>query len=178
MHFIKVLPGLALGIALTAGVFAPARAADQPATMGTGAGSYMEAAFKQFDAHVAECTKKTGYDPDNTSNLGKHEIAPEEDKWRACAYQGVETILIPATGNPVMYTTLIQTHKIMTDNIRRKASTRAERKRQIEDLVQDIEFKEIEFDATRADSPEKGTQTAQAMDTDRMRDMVDSLRMP
>lgn len=178
MQFVKVLPALALGVGLTAGFVASAQGADEPDTRATPSETYMGAAFKKFDTHLAECTKKTGYDPDNTANLGKHEIAPGEDKWRACAYKGIESILIPETINPVFYTTLIQTHKIMTDNIRRKASTRAERKQQIEDLVQDIEFQEAEILATSAGSPEKEMKNSQASDAGRMRDMVDSLRMP
>ncbi len=179
MQFIKVLPALALGVAASAGIFASGQAtAEEKQRMATGTDMYMEAAFKQFDAHLAGCTKKTGYDPDNTAGLGPHAIAPGEEKWIACAYKGVETILIPATTNPVFYTTLIQTHKILTENIRRKASTREERKKQIEALVQGIQKQEAEILGTTAESPEKSKEMSQEQKTEWMRGMTDNLRMP
>lgn len=179
MQFIKILPALALGVAVAAGVVAPGQAtAEEKQRMATGTDMYMEAAFKQFDAHLAECTKKTGYDPDNTANLGPHQIGPGEEKWIACAYKGVETILIPATTNPVFYTTLIQTHKIMTENIRRKVSTREERRNQIDALVKGIQKQEAEILGTTAESPAEAKEMSQEQRTEWMRGMTDNLRMP
>ncbi|MDJ0949262.1 MAG: hypothetical protein QNJ94_10090 [Alphaproteobacteria bacterium] len=144
--------------------------------MATGSDIYMEDAFKQFDAHLADCTKKSGYDPDNVGSLGKYQIARGEDKWRKCAYEGVKTILIPKTSNPGLYTTLIQTHQILTENMRRKATTRAERRAKIEDLVFDIQLKEAQRLGTSPGSPEELQRESQEKKTERMRGMVDSLR--
>ena len=154
MRLARALPVFALGISLSAGIIT---ASTVPAAQtGTGTEVYMEPAFKKFDAHLAECVKKTGYDRDNVAKLGKFEIAPGEDQWRECAYQGIKTIIIPQTRSPGLYKTLIQTHQILTDNVKNKVTTRNQRRARIEALVADIGRKEAEQLGQTKGSPMRG----------------------
>ena len=168
MRLTKALPVIVLGISLSAGIIT---ACTVPAAQtGTGAKVYMEPAFKKFDAHLAECTRKTGYDRDNVAKLGKFEIAPGEDQWRECAYQGVKTIIIPQTRSPGLYTTLIQTHQILTDNVKNKVTTRNQRRARIEALVADIRRKEAEQLGLTEGSPMREKSPGEK--SERMRRMI------
>ncbi|MDJ0950268.1 MAG: hypothetical protein QNJ94_15250 [Alphaproteobacteria bacterium] len=175
MQFIRSMPGLLLGLSLSVGAASLAQAQTKaPAVMETGTNVYMEPAFKQFDAHLADCTKKTGYDPDNVpKKVGKFALAPGEDAWRACAYQGVENILIPQSRAPGLYRSLVDTHKILTTQMQRKIVTRDERRAKIEALIVDIQIEEAKQMSRASSTPPKKTEAER---NEWMRRQVDALR--
>jgi hypothetical protein len=47
----------------------------------------------QLDDHMAECTKRYGYDPEAASKLGSNVLGPGEREWRGCVYRGIEKYL-------------------------------------------------------------------------------------
>ena len=92
-----------------------------------------------LDEHLAQCTARFGYDPDNTAGLGDYELAPTERDWRQCAYQGIQTIMIPGALIPGAYKELIAQDQAMTRSIERREMTRSERSVRLDQLIRDIE---------------------------------------
>ena len=175
MQFVKVILRLLLLVSLPASAGAQAQTKDEvPARLETHTNIYMEAAYRQFDMHLADCTKKFGYDPDKVpANLGDYEIAPGEDEWRACAYEGVEKTLMPKTRSPALYESLINTHKILTEQMQRQLVSRKERRAKIEELIANIQLEEAK--AMNAGSTSAAQET-DANRTELVRRQVDMLR--
>lgn len=89
-------------------------------------------AEQRFAAHLEECTAQYGFDPDATAAVGERELAPNELEWRACAYSGVETILIPDSSVPDAYRRLIAEDQVLTEAVGAGTITRQERRERIE----------------------------------------------
>ncbi|MGB7946968.1 MAG: hypothetical protein WCH75_04725 [Candidatus Binatia bacterium] len=96
-------------------------------------------ARRQLDGYMAECTKRTGYDPEAASKLGAHVLAPGEREWRECVYQGIEKYLIPRTLSPDVYRRAIAEDRKMTDAIAKGEMTRAQRQARIQQLLKEID---------------------------------------
>lgn len=105
----------------------------------SGAGSSAE---ERFAAHLDECTAQHGFDPDATAGVGERELAPNEREWRACAYSGVETILIPDSSVPDAYRRLIAEDRVLTDAVGAGTMTRQQRRERIEQLFAGISEEE------------------------------------
>lgn len=97
----------------------------------------------QLDDHLDGCTLATGSDPFEPSDAGDYELLPNERAWLDCAYDGVETIMIPNTAVPDMYRRLIAESRALTDLVERGEVSRQQRKARIDALVDDIEDAEI-----------------------------------
>ena len=79
----------------------------------------------QLDDHMADCTKRYGYDPEAASKLGSNVLGPGEREWRGCVYQGIETYLIPRTLSPDVYRRAIAEDRKMTEAVANGEMTRS-----------------------------------------------------
>ena len=104
-------------------------------------------ARRQLDDHMAECTKRYGYDPDAGSKLGASVLGPGEREWRGCVYQGIEKYLIPRTLSPEVYRRAIAEDRKMTEAIAKGEMTRAQRQARVQQILDEIDRVE---DANRA----------------------------
>jgi hypothetical protein len=91
-------------------------------------------AEERFAAHLDECTARYGFDPDATAAVGDRELAPNEREWRACAYAGVDTILIPNSSVPDAYRRLVDEDRVLTEAVAAGTITRQERRERIDQL--------------------------------------------
>jgi hypothetical protein len=96
--------------------------------------SDIDQAFSAFQADLKRCTTTYGFDPAASHNLGPYELGPHEREWRNCAYEGIQTILIPKSSNPEMYYRAISQDQLMTDLIEQKKMTRAERQQRLDQI--------------------------------------------
>lgn len=113
----------------------------------SGSGSSAE---ERFAAHLDECTAQYGFDPDATEGVGERELAPNEREWRACAYSGVETGLIPDSAVPDAYRRLIAEDRVLTEAVGAGTITREERRERIEELFAAIAEEEAQMRDTEA----------------------------
>ncbi len=100
---------------------------------------------KVMDAHLAECTEKYAYDPNEAEGLGEYDLAPQELGWRRCAYQGVREIMIPNTRIPDAYRQLIDEDRAMTEKIQRREMTRSERRARLDQILESVRAHENEL---------------------------------
>ena len=96
-------------------------------------------ARRQLDDHMAECTKRYGYDPDAGSKLGANILGPGEREWRGCVYQGIEKYLIPRTLSPDVYRRAIADDRKMTEAIAKGQMTRAQRQARVQQILEEID---------------------------------------
>jgi hypothetical protein len=100
----------------------------------TSSTSDIDQAFSAFQADLKQCTTTYGYDPAASHDLGPYELGPHEREWRDCAYEGIQTLLIPKSTNPDMYYRAISQDQLMTDLIEQKKLTRAERQQRLDQM--------------------------------------------
>ncbi|HEY2919500.1 MAG TPA: hypothetical protein VGK77_10960 [Candidatus Binatia bacterium] len=93
----------------------------------------------QLDDHMAECTKRYGYDPEAGSKLGSNVLGPGEREWRGCVYQGIETYLIPRTLSPDAYRRAIAEDRKMTEAVAKGELTRAQRQARVQQMLEEID---------------------------------------
>lgn len=96
-------------------------------------------ARRQLDDHMAQCTKRYGYDPDAGSKLGSNVLGPGEREWRGCVYQGIEKYLIPRTLSPDVYRRAIAEDRKMTEAIAKGEMTRAQRQARVQQMLEEID---------------------------------------
>jgi len=96
-------------------------------------------AREQNQAHVKECSRLHGYDPEKTSSLGPYELGAGEREWRECVYQGIEKYLIPNTLSPEAYRKAIAEDRKITAAIAGGKMTRAQRQARVEKIIEDLE---------------------------------------
>jgi hypothetical protein len=93
----------------------------------------------QLDDHMAECTKRYGYDPEAASKLGSNVLGPGEREWRGCVYLGVEKYLIPRTLSPDVYRRAITEDRKMTEAVANGEVTRAQRQARVQQMFEEID---------------------------------------
>ena len=96
-------------------------------------------ARRQLDDHMAQCTKRYGYDPEAGSKLGSNVLGPGEREWRGCVYQGIEKYLIPRTLSPDIYRRAIAEDRKMTEAIAKGEMTRAQRQARVQQILEEID---------------------------------------
>ena len=96
-------------------------------------------ARRQLDDHMAECTRRYGYDPGAGSKLGSNVLGPGEQEWRDCVYQGIEKYVIPRTLSPDAYRQVIAEDRNMTEAIAKGDMTRAQRQARVKQLLEEID---------------------------------------
>ena len=96
-------------------------------------------ARRQLDDHMAECTKRYGYDPEAGSKLGANVLGPGEREWRGCVYQGIEKYLIPRTLSPDVYREAIAEDRKMTEAIVEGEMTRAQRQARVRQMLEEVD---------------------------------------
>ncbi len=101
----------------------------------------LEIAEQNFNAYLDECSATFATDP-RVATVGETELAPRELEWRACAYEGVRTILAPATTQPTAFVALIEEDKVMTEKIASGEMTRSARSARIDEVLNQIADKE------------------------------------
>ena len=117
---------------------------------GTSGTAEVDQAFSAFQAHLKGCTTTWGFDPAASHNLGPYELGPHEREWRNCAYEGIQTLLIPKSSNPDMYYRAISQDQLMTDLIEQKKMTRAERQQRLDQMrAQILGMERSEADARK-----------------------------
>jgi hypothetical protein len=119
----------------------------------------------QLDDHMAECTKRYGYDPEAGSKLASNVLAPGEREWRGCVYQGIEKYLIPKTLNPDVYRRAIAEDRKMTEAVAKGEMTRAERQARVNQMLEEIDRIE------KANQAKVEMQKMQAMEVEVREDM-------
>jgi hypothetical protein len=128
------LPALLVGL-LLAGCGGPG------ATQHSGSTASIDRAHAQFQQYLDQCTQSVGSDS-RTAAVGETELAPGEQEWRACAYEGLRSIMMPASTNPGLYTQLITEDQAMTDKIAAGTMTRSARQARLDQLRAEIESRE------------------------------------
>ena len=93
----------------------------------------------QLDDHMAECTKRYGYDPEAGSKLASNVLGPGEREWRGCVYQGIEKYLIPRTLSPDIYRRAIAEDRKMTEALANGELTRAQRQARVQQILEEID---------------------------------------
>ncbi len=126
----------------------------------------MAAARRQLDDHMADCSKRYGYDPEAAAKLGPHVLGKGELEWRACVYQGIEKYMIPRTASPEIYRRAIAEDRKMTEAISKGTMTRAERRTRLRELVEEIDRVEA------ANRTKLQTQTLDRLETEMRQDMM------
>ncbi len=101
-----------------------------------------QTAWQNLLDHWSKCTAEHGYDPRTSSELGKHELGKHERQWRACAYTGIETYMIPATVDPDMFRKLVRLDQEMTNQVERGELSRSARKARIREILGQIRSNE------------------------------------
>lgn len=99
----------------------------------------MATARRQLDDHMAECTRRYGYDPEAGAKLGPHVLGQGEREWRGCVYQAIERYMIPRTLSPDVYRRLIAEDRKMTDAVANGKMARAERQARVRQMVEEID---------------------------------------
>jgi hypothetical protein len=93
----------------------------------------------QLDDHMADCTKRYGYDPEAASKLGSNVLGSGEREWRGCVYQGIEKYLIPRTQSPDVYRQAIVEDRKMTEAVANGEMTRAQRQARVQQMLEEID---------------------------------------
>jgi hypothetical protein len=119
----------------------------------------------QLDDHMAECTKRYGYDPEAGSKLASNVLGPGEREWRGCVYQGIEKYLMPRTLSPDVYRRAIAEDRKMTEALASGELTRAQRQARVQQMLEEIDRIE------KANQAKVEMQTMQAMETEVREDM-------
>jgi hypothetical protein len=119
----------------------------------------------QLDDHMAECTKRYGYDPEAGSKLGSNVLGPGEREWRGCVYQGIEKYLIPRTLSPDIYRRAIAEDRKMTEAIANGELTRAQRQARVQQILEEIDRIE------KANQAKVEMQTMHALEMEMREDM-------
>lgn len=96
-------------------------------------------ARRQLDDHMAECTRRYGYDPEAGSKLGSNVLGPGEREWRDCVYQGIEKYVIPRTLSSDAYRQAIAEDRKMTEAIAKGDMTRAQRETRVKQMLEEID---------------------------------------
>lgn len=131
-------------------------------------GAYMEEARAGFYEDLANCTKTYGYDPEKLPPLGAHQLAFNERKWRSCAYDAIETRLIPASRNPQLYQELIASDQVLTNKVEEGSMTRSERQERIRETLASIESREADSAASGDPITQAEAEQARTAFTQRM----------
>jgi hypothetical protein len=119
----------------------------------------------QLDEHMAECTKRYGYDPEAGSKLASNVLGLGEREWRACVYQGIEKYLIPRTLSPDIYRRAIAEDRKMTEALANGELTRAQRQARVQQMLEEIDRIE------KANQAKVEMQTMQAWEIEMREDM-------
>lgn len=136
-HFVKTSMSVAIATVVSAVVIV---ACGPASTSRDTAGSReIVTARRQLDDHMAECTKRYGYDPDAGAKLGANVLGPGEREWRGCVYQGIEKYLIPRTLSPDVYRRAIADDRRMTEAIAKGEMTRAQRQSSVQQILEEID---------------------------------------
>jgi len=119
----------------------------------------------QLDDHMAECTKRYGYDPEAGSKLASNVLGPGEREWRGCVYQGIEKYLIPRTLSPDIYRRGIAEDRKMTEALANGELTRAQRQARVQQILEEIDRIE------KANQAKVEMQTMHALEMEMREDM-------
>jgi hypothetical protein len=136
-HFVKT----SMSVGISTVVSAVVMVACGPASTSRDAAATRQivTARRQLDDHMAECTKRYGYDPDAGSKLAANVLGPGEREWRGCVYQGIEKYLIPRTLSPDVYRRAIDEDRKMTEAIAKGEMTRAQRQARVQQMLEEID---------------------------------------
>jgi hypothetical protein len=123
------------GLLVLAIIFLPAIAGAQSRT------SY-EGSWQKLLTHFSACSSQHGFDPQSPQQPPQDRLAKGELDWRACAYQGIENIMIPNSTVPGLFQQLIREDKAMTARIAGGELKRSERKARVLAILEDIRSRE------------------------------------
>lgn len=116
----------------------------------------VEMAHERFLTYLDNCSKTYGTDP-RTATVGENELVVHEQEWRACAYEGIRTIIVPASSFRQDYEKMIAEDQVMTDKVARGEMTRTERRARLDSMREEIATKEAEVSEL---SDEQGARNA------------------
>ncbi len=119
--------------------------------------SRIELANEQLVAELDQCSARHDTDP-RTATVGENELAPREREWRACAYEGIRAILVPASAVPEVYDELIAEDEALTDQVEAGEITRTERRARLDQLREEIAAKEARATEQPRSAAERGAE--------------------
>jgi len=91
-----------------------------------------------FNQSLSSCSERTGYSPEDATNLAPNELGRNERAWAQCVYSGIEAHVAPKSAAPELYRRLVARHRELTDAIEAKTATRADRLREATSLLDQI----------------------------------------
>jgi len=121
----------------------------------------MDKASMELKTYMARCTSKFGYNPDDVSGIGEHELAPKEREWRSCVYEGIQAFIIPNTTMPEIYKDFISQDRKMTDAIGKGEMSRSQRKKRIAYMIKEIKRREDEKRAKNVTELKRARESAE-----------------
>ncbi len=101
-----------------------------------------ESSWQKLLTHFSACSSVHGFDPQSPQQPPQDRLAKGELAWRACAYQGIENIMIPNSAVPGLFQQLIREDKDMTARIAGGELKRSERKARVLAILEDIRSRE------------------------------------
>ena len=120
----------------------------------------------QLDDHIADCTRRYGYDPEAASKLGSNVLGSGEREWRGCVYQGIEKYMIPGTVSPDVYRHAIAEDRKMTEAVANGEMTREQRQARVQKMLEAIDRIE------EANQAKLQRQTMQRLEMEMRQDMM------
>ena len=125
------------------------------------------AARDKLVADLQQCTRSIGYDP-KAAGLPEKALAPNELKWRQCAYDAARNYGKAHPSVRGLYDQLIAEDIEMTTAIQQGNMTRSQRRARIEQLVEQIEAAE--------DAEIKAAAAEQERQQEQLQNVVDNAR--
>ena len=113
-----------------------------PAVAGAQLRTSYESSWQKLLTHFSACSSVHGFDPQSGQQPPQDRLGEGELGWRACAYRGIENIMIPNSAVPGLFQQLIREDKAMTAKISGGELKRSERKARVLAILEDIRSRE------------------------------------
>jgi hypothetical protein len=114
----------------------------------------VELAYERFLTYLDNCSATYETDP-RTAAVGENELVVREREWRTCAYDGIRTIVMPASTYPGDYAEMIAEDQAMTEKIAQGGMTRSERRARLDMMREEIAAKEASASEVSASHAER-----------------------
>jgi hypothetical protein len=114
----------------------------------------VELSHERFLAYLDNCSATYGTDP-RTATVGEKELVAHEREWRSCAYEGIRTIIMPASTYSQDYAEMIAEDQVMTEKVAQGEMTRTERRARLDAMREEIAAKEAKASELSAEHAER-----------------------
>jgi hypothetical protein len=114
----------------------------------------VEGSHERFLTYLDKCSATHGTDP-RTATVGENELVAHEREWRSCAYEGIRTIIMPASAYSQDYAEMIAEDQVMTEMVAKGEMTRTERRARLDAMREEIAAKEAKASELSAEQAER-----------------------